>query len=882
MAHYPYVNLAGSAGGCTTELTQIAASSTYFYPDYDTPATGLYYIGTEEGWDNGSLNQLYQVGNPLPVFNANCAIKSPVGIVNGDKIKICGIASGPSDDPFGDNTAFSVFLGRLECSEYNNSYSDAWSVSTVIQENYVFVNNHVCWSVEFVWDADKRPACDLQFLLGFGVEEKFKNCRVTWTFDIEKICVGPCTQEYTNVAANSLLFTQLNNAFTNTQYYGFSDKCGWRGSGENFLTLTAGGTIKLDKSFNGIKLPINLIPGDIIQICATFNGRDNDKILNGTQIGGMLNYFKCSEIGTADGDTPIYYIYDEKFEVSGNNLCLSMAIEVPPGGFLACDTMFLLGFGTDQLGTPIEVTYTMNIIRTCGSCTVEYTPIAKTSGRWDQQKGIGGAPLYYIGNEFEGWNSCSLNVIQQINRQEFSQPVAVDNTNSGIKLPYDLVQGDKIQICGTVVCTNNVSGTLFTAVLTKFMCSGYDPGAGEWTVSPQLGITTAVFNAKNVACWTIEYVVPVEGMPACDTNLILGMKSEIDNLAYRFSWTMDIIKICPEATEIGCCFTHAKTVFVDPNGNDLTALEGKQTKPWKSIASAIEYLSDNGRVGYTVEVFPGDYLNEEAWIFTIANTDATIKLNGNVNIGSANPVIGKGFIQVEDANLKIVGDDRTNSTFAYGGPGAYIQNNSINDAIIYSQGTTDISISNVSMNQTESNPPVIFYEANTNGGKLTLNEVSLLSIRWNIFVAACDRPPVINIKDSVLYTGVNDSTVGWENIRIEPVQGSYNPATWIFIENSRLVVNGYDGAGPDSHILTDCGNSSSIRGIFNGVLFFWKPSAGNVYIWRDGSGQNIDVEIINPIVTNHESWVGGSSFNMITGFGLHTNRGLANPSLYDG
>jgi hypothetical protein len=845
----------------------------------------LYYIGTAEGWDNGGLDQLYQVGNPLPVVNSNCAIKLPVEIVNGDKIKICGIASGPSDNPFNDNTAFSLFLGRLNCSEYNNTYSDAWTITNVLQENYVFTNNHVCWSVEFVWNADKFAACDGQFLLGFGVEDKFKTCRVTWTFDVEKICVGPCTQEYTNVAANSLIFSQVNDAFSNKQYYGFSNKCGWRGSGESFLTLVTGGSgsIKFDKAFNGIKLPINLIPGDIIQICATFNGRDNDKIQNGTQIGGMLNYFKCSEIGTAGGDTPIYYIYDEKFNVGDNNLCLSMAIEVPPGGFLACDTMFLLGFGTDQLNTPIEVTYTMNIIRTCGSCTVEYTPIAKTSGTWNQKKGVGGAPLYYIGNEFEGWNSCSLNIIQQINRQDFSQPIAVDNTNSGIKLPYDLVQGDKIKICGTVICTDNVSGTLFAAVLTKFMCSGYDPFNAEWTVSPQLGITTAVFNANSVACWTIEYVVPEGGMPACDTNLILGIKSEIDDLDYRFSWTMDIIKICPEATEIGCCFTHAKTVFVDPNGNDLTALEGKQTKPWKSIASAIEYLSDNGRVGYTVEVFPGDYLNEQRWIFTIANTDTTIKLNGNVNVGGATTftTLGKGLIQVEDANIKIVGDDRTNSTFAYGGPGAYIQGNVNNSAIIYSQGTTDISVSNVSMNNAEADPPGIFYEGNTIGGKLTLNEVSLLSVRWNILVNTCDRPPVINIKDSVLYTGVDDSTIGYENILIESVQGSYDPATWIFIENSRLVINGFFNDA-DSHIRTDAGNSGSIRGIFNGVLFYWKPFGGTVYIWRDNSGNNVDVEVINPIVTNHEAWVGGSSFNMVTGFGLHTNKGLLNPSLYDG
>ena len=39
MAHYPYVNLTGSAGGCTTELTQIAAASTRFLQNDDYLST---------------------------------------------------------------------------------------------------------------------------------------------------------------------------------------------------------------------------------------------------------------------------------------------------------------------------------------------------------------------------------------------------------------------------------------------------------------------------------------------------------------------------------------------------------------------------------------------------------------------------------------------------------------------------------------------------------------------------------------------------------------------------------------------------------------------------------------------------------------------------
>jgi hypothetical protein len=876
MAHYPYIDLSGSAGGCTTELTQIAAGSTNFTQDTNYLSSDEYYIGTtDQGWAGCSLDIINKPGSDqLLINNSNCAIQLPIDVNPGDKIKICGIASGLDDNQFTNGSFFGIALNVLECGNRNET---EWNQINVLKEDFTFVDNHVCWSAEYVVQGGK--GCSTMFTLGFGTEES-RVCKLTWTFNLETTCVGPCEFEHTNVAANGIKFN-ADNSFNSGEWYGFSDKCGWRGPGNQWVDLSSN-VLPKSFGFNGIKLPVNLIPGDVIRICGLATGVDNNPFTNDSKFACKLQYALCSEAETVDDkDWPTYNLTENEYAFSANGLCFSLDYVIPAGSpLLACNTMLLAGFGTDETGKDCLVSYSLNVRKPCGSCTSEYTPIAHTSGNFYQKK-IDGKPLYYVGEENCGWSGCSYNIVQEITREEISQPLSINFTNCAIKLPFDLVQGDKITICGTTTGEAGIEGTGFFTALTKFTCSDYDDANNEWVVSTGLNFSSFTFNHETSSCWSLEYVVPVEGMLACDTNLMFGIKCQLDNLAYTFSWTMDIVKLCPGPQEVGCCFTHAKTLFVDPNGNDLTALEGKQTKPWKTIAAAVEYLADNTRTGYTIEVFPGEYLNEPVWLFDFKNTDTTIKLNGNVNIGGATTIpASKGLIQVDTAKLKIVGDDRTNSTFAYGGPGAYIQGNSGPDAIIYSLGTTDISVSNVSMNNTASSPPGIFYEGNTNGGKLTLNEVSLLSIRENIRISSCERPPVINIKDSVLYVGSDDSTIGYENIKLESVQGGYNPATWIFIENSRLVINGFLNDA-DSHITSDCFNSSSIRGVFNGVLFYWKWE-GNLYIWRDGSGQNIDVEIINPVVTNHDSWVGSSSFNMVTGFGLHVNKGLLNPSLYDG
>ena len=50
-----------------------------------------------------------------------------------------------------------------------------------------------------------------------------------------------------------------------------------------------------------------------------------------------------------------------------------------------------------------------------------------------------------------------------------------------------------------------------------------------------------------------------------------------------------------------------KTIFVDPNGNDSTAVIGNIIQPFQTITGAINYVIDNSLTGYNIHVFSGNY-----------------------------------------------------------------------------------------------------------------------------------------------------------------------------------------------------------------------------------------------------------------------------------
>jgi hypothetical protein len=108
----------------------------------------------------------------------------------------------------------------------------------------------------------------------------------------------------------------------------------------------------------------------------------------------------------------------------------------------------------------------------------------------------------------------------------------------------------------------------------------------------------------------------------------------------------------------GSSFTYAKTLFVDYNGDDETALEGRIDYPWKTIEQAITYCEDNLLTDYTIWVFPGSYTETESWIFNKSNR-ITVKLNGGVSVIFSFGKKLTSAIFCRDSSFSIIGDDRS-------------------------------------------------------------------------------------------------------------------------------------------------------------------------------------------------------------------------------
>ena len=403
---------------------------------------------------------------------------------------------------------------------------------------------------------------------------------------------------------------------------------------------------------------------------------------------------------------------------------------------------------------------------------------------------------------------------------------------------------------------------------------------------------TEVNNNSTIAIYPVTSVVESGIYSGYDYNLgtpIVANGAWVsENKTYTISWSVSV------SGGGGSVFTYSKTLFVDPSGNDLTALEGRQDKPWQTIGAAILYLNDNSKTEYTIEVFPGVYNQEEYWIFKSGNTNTTIKLNGNVQIISA--TIGTPpdrLIDVSDSNVTIIGDDHLSNR---ANMGAVIDIGDSRQYMMLVDGTSNVTFANVYLKQPTEGGSQIVFLSRSSGGSIRLKNVIVQCFsESNINVEVCDQPPTIIIKDSDLYVGNypggDELQNGKNNIRVNGINGNIGitDPLMIFIENSRFVINAHhgsvEGAPGDAHIYTDTGISGlTYIGIMNSATFYWNPNEVVPCIWyavTTGSVQaDAQVEIINPVVTNQDGFFGAFTFPIDTHNSLYKFASITNPMLY--
>ena len=328
-----------------------------------------------------------------------------------------------------------------------------------------------------------------------------------------------------------------------------------------------------------------------------------------------------------------------------------------------------------------------------------------------------------------------------------------------------------------------------------------------------------------------------------------------DGKEYTISWTAS--GPAGPVGPTGTSFTYAQTLFVDPNGDDSTALEGRLDMPWQTIKAAINYAESNLLIGYTVWVFPGDYLEPKEWTIEYSQ-NLTIKLNGGVRVIFS---IGTGISAITiNSSCSIMGDDRAIYNDGTGNSGAIITADSNGNKIesMFSIGGKDsisvrifgVYIDNLSV------VGVNFIISGRGKNIHIINTYMVSNVGRNIVLSGCISPRVA-ITNSILLTGDPGlSDIQYANIFAS--QGALEPARYpngIWnLENCRFVCYGdmhQSGTFDGGHITSDTGGQPDCMYITLSNCKFWMSSYEGIYLWNDynSTGGNV-MEIVGTSIGN--------------------------------
>jgi hypothetical protein len=116
-----------------------------------------------------------------------------------------------------------------------------------------------------------------------------------------------------------------------------------------------------------------------------------------------------------------------------------------------------------------------------------------------------------------------------------------------------------------------------------------------------------------------------------------------------------------------------KTLFVDENGVDATAVVGNINKPWNTLQSALSYIATNNLSGYTIHIFKGNYaMTAGVTVNTASVTSVNIYFELGARINFNPTSAGEVMFTVSDAS----------SSFEFNIAGEYKNANSNEQGII--------------------------------------------------------------------------------------------------------------------------------------------------------------------------------------------------------
>jgi hypothetical protein len=257
---------------------------------------------------------------------------------------------------------------------------------------------------------------------------------------------------------------------------------------------------------------------------------------------------------------------------------------------------------------------------------------------------------------------------------------------------------------------------------------------------------------------------------------------------------------------------YAYTLFVDPSGNNSTAVIGDYTRPWQTINAAINYAGTSSQPtgGYTLHIFRGNYTETTSVTFD-ANESISFFFEPNVNLTVTLASVGYWFTHSGGlGSVNVSGSGKSNyisSNFGVFRVGA----NGQSAASRFSLNINNITISSSNAsNYTSTGNGVVIYSnrctvnidnsivsLTTAGGSGIYQYVIWLSAGYlNVFDSTLDMSSQTGypINPSV-DTGSNYGWLIWEDLMVSSVFGGAYDAGRIKLQNAYLSQSGTGGGG---------------------------------------------------------------------------------------
>ena len=258
---------------------------------------------------------------------------------------------------------------------------------------------------------------------------------------------------------------------------------------------------------------------------------------------------------------------------------------------------------------------------------------------------------------------------------------------------------------------------------------------------------------------------------------------------------------------------YSYTLFVDPSGNNSTAVIGDYTRPWQTINAAINYAGTSSQPtgGYTLHIFRGNYTETTSVTFD-ANESISLFFEPNVNLTVTLASVGYWFTHNGGlGSVNVSGSGKSNyisSNFGVFKVGANGQSAPTRFSLNINNIT--ISSSNAS-NYTSTGNGVVIYSIRstvnidnsivsltTAGGSGIYQYVIWLSAGYlNIFDSTLNMSSQTGYPTSLTNNGSTYGWLIWEDLMVSA--GSAFPGVYdagrIKLQNAYLSQSGTGGGG---------------------------------------------------------------------------------------